>query len=318
MISFKSIVSFLFTLVLTSLFLLGCSDKRIEGGPLDIGETEIDANQNAVDPNEFPNLNHGDDFELNEVCPEIKARNYSNAISTALDLGGVLSIGESHGNRNSIEFISQLMKKVVNDEGYFVFLLEAPSESQFLFDDVFENKISVDQALENLPSSIFWSQVSDGRQSCAILRLLIEINASDYREKIQFSTLMIEASDFSAGRLKGHVMGDKALEAIDNLPKDISPTIVLLTGRNYQRFDPRKDLDRQSSTCGTLKSSGSKKITCIATIGKGLPWEETPCKVGEAFDLMTVEALGDDFFTPFDMVLTSNSRCADYTPKLFE
>ncbi len=265
-----------------------------------------------------PSSYSDDKFVLNEMCPVYEARDYSPAISNALKLGGILSIGESHGNRNSIDFVSQLMERVVVEGDHFVFLLETPSESEFLFDEVFNNTMSIDAALEKLPESKFWNEYTDGRQSCAILRLLIEINSSNYREQILFSTLTPETTDFAASRLKGHVMGYKAVEIISKISQEVSTTIVLLTGRNYQRFDPSKDLESQSSTCGTLKSSNVKKVTCIATVGKGLPRNETPCKTGEKFDLVDAGKLDDSFFIPFDMVLTSRSRCSDFTPLPFE
>ena len=297
----------------------GCYDSTVDSlddrEQSNVREITFDSKiDNSVEYKEELSINN-----LDEICPYLEPRDYSEAISTAEQLGGIISIGESHGNRNSFEFAEQLINHAILKGKHFVFLLEAPSDSQFIFDEVLSGKKTISAALNELPDSIFWNKNYDGRQSCAALRFLIKLNSLEPEGQISFHALKPTKVDYSSGRLKGHVMAYQALEAIkQHLPEKVEKTIVVITGRRFQRYDPSISISQQSSSCGILKESNIGKVTCIATVGKSLPKNENPCSEHETFRLVKSSELNDDFFMPFDLVLTSESRCSDYSPRVFD
>ncbi len=226
----------------------------------------------------------------------------------------IILVGEAHGNLQSIEFVREFLLHYLNRNEDILFLYEAPQEDGFGFDKYFNQALPLATVLTSLSESVFWGKNTDGRQSCGLLTLLVDIANHPNVEKLDFLLLSPTHEERSKGGLKGHIMAEKLHAHRLNRP-DI-PTIAI-TGRNYQRVSSHYSLDEQSTMCGKVKQKIKRRTICIATVGLSLPREEVPCGSNEAFDLLLPTNFESGFYKDFDAVLSSKMRCSDYTGLAF-
>lgn len=244
------------------------------------------------------------------ACRTTTTSNYSAALTNyAAGNFDAALIGESHGNLQSIEFARELLLSHLDKNEAVTFLLEGGSETGFV--QFFNGSQKLSKVLTGLPDSFFWGRSNDGRQSCGLLAMLTRIAQHPNVEK--FELVLIAPSKGDSG-LKGHVMAQKL---IAYQKENVDRPMVVITGRNYQRFISRYDLGEVSSMCRWIKERSEINPFCIGTVGLLLPEKELPCGENESFDLIAPRELKDDFFEDFDAILSSPSRCSDYTGLAF-
>ena len=248
---------------------------------------------------------------LFEKCENKVFRNYTTAIQKLRSKNfNIILVGEVHGNKNSLEFVQSLIEDQLNKGESTSLLLEVPQNEGFSFDAFFENKLTLEDVVSQIPKGGFWANNSDGRQSCGMFNLMVNLSRHPQREFLTLQLIAPTRDDYFSTKLKGHIMAKKLEQYTLKKPNEF---VISLTGRNYQRYDPHYPLEQQSSMCGKAKSIIDRNIICIASVGLSLPNQETPCKVGERFDLVEPSALESPHYEVFDLILSSTSGCVDFT-----
>jgi len=234
------------------------------------------------------------------ICQRLKRRNYQAALDRVDSFdNAIVLVGEVHGNRNSVEFIHEYILRRLAENKNILLSLEASLDGSFVFDQVWNNEITLEGG-------------------CALLMNdLIESGAS---EKIEFLLTDITPEASKNSSLKGHVMASQLHQRMKKKGIEDDWAIIGLTGRNYQRVRSGYSVEEQSTMCGRLRQIVDQEVLCIGTFGSKTPERELPCPEGEAFDILSQKSFEDPwgFYEGFDGVLISPTRCADFTPRALE
>ncbi|MEP1230716.1 MAG: hypothetical protein ABJG88_08580 [Litorimonas sp.] len=213
-----------------------------------------------------------------QTCERHQRRDYTNALKTAASHGNpIVLIGEAHGNRNSIEFAHEYILTNIASGKSVIFAVEAPLNSGFQFDQVWNGEISIELAWKNMQESVFWGW-SDGRQSCGLALMLTDLVEANLIENVKLFQISHTRSNSEQNIFKGHGMANQLNEFRKQLPKSTQFSTIALTGRRYQRLDPRFSVAEQSTMCGKMKQLTETKVLCIGTVGNNLPKLESRAK----------------------------------------
>lgn len=255
------------------------------------------------------------------ICQRLKRRNYQAALDRVDSFdNAIVLVGEVHGNRNSVEFIHEYILRRLAENKNILLSLEASLDGSFVFDQVWNNEITLEGGWSHLLQSWYWNENTDGRQSCAIALLMNDLIESGASEKIEFLLTDITPEASKNSSLKGHVMASQLHQRMKKKGIEDDWAIIGLTGRNYQRVRSGYSVEEQSTMCGRLRQIVDQEVLCIGTFGSKTPERELPCPEGEAFDILSQKSFEDPwgFYEGFDGVLISPTRCADFTPRALE
>lgn len=255
------------------------------------------------------------------ICQRYERRNYQAALDRVDSFdNAIVLVGESHGNRNSVEFIHEYILRRLADNKNILLSLEASLDGNFIFDQVWNNEITLEEGWSRLLQSWYWNENTDGRQSCAIALLMNDLIESGNSEKIEFLLTGITSEARKNSSLKGHAMASQLHQRMKKKNIDDDWAIIGLTGRNYQRVRSGYSVEEQSTMCGRLRQIVDREVLCIGTFGSKTPERELPCPEGEAFDILPQKSIMDawGFYEGLDGVLVSPTRCADFTPRALE
>jgi len=256
------------------------------------------------------------------ICQRFEGRNYLAALNKTDNYkADIVLVGESHGNRNGIEFIKGYIDRRLGEGQKILLGIEAEKDGGFVFERVWADEISLDKGWNRLLSSPYWRENIDGRQSCAIARLMNDlIEAGHNQGDVDLVLISSTPETSKQGLLKGHAMAMQLYNRMIEKNMDDSWSVIALTGRNYQRVRPNYTIEEQSTMCGRLRQISNRDVLCVGTYGSSLPHKERPCPVHEAFDLRAPELLNElgGFYEGLDKVLISPSRCSDFTPRALE
>ena len=255
------------------------------------------------------------------ICQRHARRNYKAALDTVDSLDNtIVLVGESHGNRNGIEFIHEYILRQLNDNQKVLLGLEAWQNGDFVFDQAWAGVITLDEAWDRLADAPYWKENTDGRQSCAIALLMNDLIQSGHAKKVDLVLISGTREGRRKSVLKGHEMASQLYQRMHDLNMRDDGAVIALTGRNYQRVRAGYTLQEQSTMCGRLRQMVDREVICVGTFGEKTPEKERPCPAGDAFDIMPPEAIEDPWaiYEGLDGVLMSQARCADFTPRALE